>query len=65
MTAFIGTPYYVCPEILMKLPYGEKCDIWSLGVTLVKALTGNYPFSGEDFDHLIQQIKIGHPIIEN
>lgn len=44
MKEFIGTPYYVCPEILEKKFYDEKCDIWSLGVSLARALSGNYPF---------------------
>ena len=53
MNHYIGTPYYVSPEILMKLPYDEKCDIWSLGVSLVRALTGSYPFTGNDFSDLV------------
>lgn len=34
MKEHIGTPYYVCPEILEKKGYSEKCDIWSLGVCI-------------------------------
>jgi len=47
MNTMIGTPYYMAPEILKKQRYGEKCDVWSLGVILYCLLTGKPPFGGE------------------
>lgn len=44
MKSYLGTPYYVAPEILKKKPYNKQCDIWSLGVCMFKIMTGEYPF---------------------
>ena len=41
-------PFYCAPEIF-RAEYNEKCDIWSIGVTLYFLLFGNLPFY--DYDH--------------
>ena len=40
----IGTILYAAPEILQNLPYNEKCDLWSLGVTLHELYFGLLPY---------------------
>ncbi len=30
-STFIGTPYYLSPEICDEKPYNEKSDVWALG----------------------------------
>ena len=42
---FIGTPYYVSPEMCKNRPYNEKSDIWALGCILYELLTFNHPFT--------------------
>ena len=39
-----GTPSFVPPELVLGVPYGPKCDIWSCGCTLFMLLSGRAPF---------------------
>lgn len=39
-----GTPNYISPEIVSRMPYGLSSDVWSLGCMLVTLLTGSPPF---------------------
>ncbi|OWK56843.1 Serine/threonine-protein kinase Nek5 [Lonchura striata] len=40
---YVGTPYYVPPEIWESLPYNNKSDIWSLGCILYELCTLKHP----------------------
>ena len=42
---WIGTVTYMSPERLTGDAYSYSADIWSLGIVLVEAATGRYPFT--------------------
>ena len=41
----VGTPGYMPPEVMTGSEYNEKCDVWSLGVSLFYMLTSFLPFT--------------------
>jgi len=43
-TTVAGTPYYMAPELIQRIPYREKVDIWSVGITIVELVNGRPPF---------------------
>ena len=53
---FIGTPYYLSPEICEEKPYNEKSDIWALGCILYELCTYNHPFNARSQGALILKI---------
>lgn len=59
LTTFVGTPYYLAPEVL-KGKYGRECDIWSLGVIMYLMLCGYQPFEGDDMREIFSKISKAH-----
>lgn len=43
-----GTASYVAPEILRVKPFDQRVDVFSLGVTIYRTLSGKPPFDGKD-----------------
>ena len=50
-----GTPYYIAPEKVKKVPVDYRADMYSLGGTLYHALTGVPPFDAEDANAVVRK----------
>ncbi|XP_078078445.1 serine/threonine-protein kinase Nek3 isoform X2 [Mustelus asterias] len=56
---YVGTPYYVSPEIWENKPYNNKSDIWALGCVLYELCTLQHPFQSNSWKNLILKICKG------
>jgi len=61
----IGTPAYVSPEQARGLPVGPPTDVYSLGLVLLEALTGERAFTGTPVETALARLQRPPAIPEN
>jgi calcium/calmodulin-dependent serine protein kinase len=58
----IGTPNYMSPEVVQRLPYSKPVDMWGCGIVLFVLLSGYLPFVGSN-RRLFEIISQGQYIV--
>ncbi|KAH6628378.1 kinase-like domain-containing protein [Chaetomium tenue] len=58
-STYVGTPFYMSPEICAGEKYTLKSDIWSLGCIMYELCTREPPFNAKTHFQLVQKIKEG------
>jgi serine/threonine protein kinase len=53
---FVGTPYYLSPELVQEKPYNSSSDCWALGVLLFELCALKHPFNATDMKGLMYKI---------
>ncbi|KAI2632738.1 kinase-like protein [Xylaria nigripes] len=58
-STYVGTPFYMSPEICAAERYTLKSDIWSLGCVIYELCSREPPFNAKTHFQLVQKIKEG------
>ncbi|ETN40342.1 uncharacterized protein HMPREF1541_04619 [Cyphellophora europaea CBS 101466] len=58
-STYVGTPFYMSPEICASEKYTLHSDIWSVGCIIYELCTHNPPFNANSHLQLIQRIRKG------
>ena len=60
-----GTQMIMAPEILEGKKYTNKCDLWSLGISIFQLYTKKPPYSGKFDNEILQNIKdLGQSVLD-
>jgi len=62
---FLGTLAYLAPERLQSREYSFPADVWSLGVSLILACTGELPVVGADFWEFVSAMEKRPPSLRS
>lgn len=58
--SFVGSPFYVSPDVLRQKKYGKEVDWWSFGILLFRMLAGAVPFKGSNIRAVFDSILHGN-----
>ena len=58
-STYVGTPFYMSPEICAAERYTQSSDIWSVGCIMYELCTKEPPFNAKTHLQLVQRIRKG------
>ena len=56
--SFVGSPFYVSPDVLKQRPYTEAVDFWSFGILMYRMMYGRTPFTGRTMKEVFDSIML-------
>ncbi|KAF2211510.1 hypothetical protein CERZMDRAFT_4395, partial [Cercospora zeae-maydis SCOH1-5] len=59
-STYVGTPFYMSPEICAAERYSHHSDIWSMGCIIYELATRQVPFEARSHMELVLKIKKGY-----
>ena len=59
-----GSPYWMSPQVVKKLDYDMKTDIWSLGITCCEMCNGEPPFAELNPQNVMKKIGTHPPKVD-
>ncbi|XP_078089383.1 serine/threonine-protein kinase PAK 4-like [Mustelus asterias] len=59
--SLVGTPYWMAPEVIARLPYGPEVDIWSLGIMVMEMIDGEPPYFSDSPVEAMKMLRDNPP----